>query len=139
MKKNLAKTYKRSNALPRHNFSYNCARLHIRRVRQNTFFTVTDLSNRVVAAISLGLLTPSRNKRAKLAATTLERVYLRIRSVLRVNAVNQVTLLLRSMMPRWQLRNLKRMLWLQNIRIVATQYRRLAIHGYLRAPHLPRK
>jgi ribosomal protein S11 len=98
--KNLAKKHQRSNALPRHAFSHNCARLHIRRVRQNTFFTITDLSNRVVAAISLGLMTPSRNKRVKLAATTLERVYLRVRSILGYNAVNQVTLLLRSLVPR---------------------------------------
>lgn len=137
--KNLSKKNQKSNTLPRYLFSYNCARLHIRRVRQNTFFTITDLSNRVVAAISLGLLTPSRNKRVKLAATTLERVYLRIRSILRLNAVNQVTLLLRSLMPRWQLRNLQRILLMQNIRIVAVDYRRLAIHGCLRAPHLPRK
>jgi hypothetical protein len=137
--KNLIKKNQKSNTLPRHSFSYNCARLHIRRVRQNTFFTVTDLSNRVVAALSLGLLTPSRNKRVKLAATTLERVHLRIRSILRLNSVNQVTLLLRSLIPRWQLRKLQRTLLLQNIRIIAVDWRRLAIHGSLRAPHLPRK
>jgi len=121
--------------------SFRCARLHIRRSRQNTFYTITDLSNKVVAAISLGLLSASvsRNKRIKRSPATLERVFLKIRAVFRKHSINAITLLLRSRIPRWSLKNLHRLLTLRGIPIVSVENRRLAIHGHLRAPKKPRK
>lgn len=120
-------------------FPLKSARLHIRRSRQNTFYTITDLNNRVVRVLSLGLMTPSRNKRLKKSPATLERIFLKIRSTFRRLSINAVSLLLRSSIPRWSLKNLQRLLFLQGIEIIALENRRLAIHGHLRPPKLPRK
>jgi ribosomal protein S11 len=79
---------------------FTCARLHIRRSRQNTFYTITDLQNKVVLPLSLGLLAQSRNKRVKLSPATLERVLLQIKSTLREHSISAVTLLIRSRIPR---------------------------------------
>lgn len=77
---------KKNNNLVSFNFRYHrkppyqrCARLHLRRSRQNIFFTVTDLTNRVVSSLSLGQVALSRNKRIKRSPATLERLFLRVR------------------------------------------------------------
>lgn len=80
--------------------SFRCARLHIRRSRQNTFYTITDLSNKVVSVLSLGFMSLSRNKRIKRSPATLERVFLKIRAIFRKHSINGATLLLRSRLPR---------------------------------------
>ena len=116
-----------------------CARLHIRRSRQNTFYTITDLTNKVVKPISLGLISVGRNKRLKLSAATLERVFLQIKAILRAHSVECLTLMMRSRIPRWNLNLMKRMFALQGIQILAAENRRLSIHGYLRPPKQPRR
>lgn len=77
-----------------------CARLHIRRSRQNTFYTITDLANKVVRPLSLGLLSTTRNKRMKRSSATLERVCLKIKAVLRSHSISSIVVLVRSRLPR---------------------------------------
>ena len=116
-----------------------CARLHIRRSRQNTFYTITDLTNNVVQPLSLGLMTANRNKRVKLSTATLERLFLQIKATLRAHSVDCLTLMIRSRLPRWNLNFMKRMFALQGIRILSAENRRLDIHGFIRAPKEPRR
>jgi ribosomal protein S11 len=116
-----------------------CGRLHIKRSPQNNFMTLTDLNNKVVAVYTLGRSSVSRNKRIKRSPATLERLFLNLRSTLIKYSLNAVTLLLRSQMPRWTLKNMERFFLRRNIRLIAIENRRRAPHGFLRQPKKPRK
>lgn len=83
-----------------HEPTVRCGRLHIKRSCQNSFLTLTDLDNKVVAVYTLGRASVSRNKRIKRSPATLERLFLNLRSALVKHSLNAVTLLLRSQMPR---------------------------------------
>lgn len=115
-----------------------CARLHLKRKDLCLFFTITDLENRVVAALSLGQVALSKNRRVKCSVVSVDRLILKMYQILKAHSIKSVILLFRSSFS-WQLKNLERSLALYGMEVIAIEDRQRTPHGTLRLPKQPRK
>lgn len=74
----------------------NCARLHLRRRGKSLFFTITDLNNKVVSALSLGQVTISRSRKIKNSLSNVDRLIFKMRTIFHRHSITAVSLLFRS-------------------------------------------
>ena len=74
----------------------NCARLHLRRRGKSLFFTITDLNNKVVSALSLGQVTTSRSRKIKNSLSNVDRLIFKMRIIFHKYSITAVSLLFRS-------------------------------------------
>lgn len=73
-----------------------CARLHLKKKGFSIFLTVTDMSYKVISALTLGQVSTSANRRIKCSSATVERLLDRVRQVLAQHSISYLFLLQRS-------------------------------------------